>query len=121
MGSSQLSRQKNPLSSRVTVRSVLIGAVLVAAISIALVVGAVISCYSYIELAYHKGALTLGRSWVHVSSPQESFRELTSFLNRPRNTDWQGLGFVLSGGVIMFVLIVMRYSFLWCRCIPSAS
>lgn len=85
---------------------------LLAAISIALVVGAIISCYSYIDLAYDKGALTLGRSWIHVSSPQGPFRELTSFLNAPRNTDWQGLGFILSGGVIMFLLIIMRYSFL---------
>ncbi len=38
---------------------------------------------------------------------------LTWFLNHPQSTDWQGLGFVLSGGVIMFLLIVMRYRFLW--------
>lgn len=86
---------------------------LLIAICIALVIGTYISCYSYIDLAYHKGALTLGRSWIHISSPQEPFRELTWFLTRPQDTDWQGLAFALSGGVVMLVLIIMRYRFLW--------
>jgi hypothetical protein len=86
---------------------------LLLAVCIALVIGAVISCYSYLDLAYDKGALTLGRSWIHITSPQEPFRELASFRVRSQDTDWQQMGFVLSGGVVMFLLIVMRYRFIW--------
>ena len=86
---------------------------LLIAICIALVVGTGISCYSYLDLAYDKGALTLGRSWIHITSPQEPFRELARFRTHPQSTDWQGLAFVLSGGITMLLLIIMRYRFLW--------
>lgn len=86
---------------------------LLVAISIALVIGTGISCYSYLDLAYKKNALMLGREWIHVWSPQEPFFELTWYLTSPQDTDWQGLAFVFSGGVIMFLLLVARYRFLW--------
>jgi len=86
---------------------------LLTAICIALVLGTGISCYAYLDLAYKKGALTLGRTWIHVWSPQEPFRELAWFLTSPQNTNWQGLGFVLTGGITMLFLLIMRYRFLW--------
>jgi len=83
------------------------------AIWIALFLGLIISCYSYLHLAYHKGASNLGRRWIHVWSPQEPFRELAGFLTNPQDTNWQRIGFVLTGGVIMSVLLFMRNRFLW--------
>lgn len=83
------------------------------AIWIALFLGLIISCYSYLHLAYHKGASNLGRRWIHVWSPQEPFRELAGFLTNPQDTDWQSMGFVLTGGAIMSVLLFMRNRFLW--------
>jgi hypothetical protein len=53
-----------------------------------LVAGAVISFYGYLKLAYTRGAVTLGRSWIHTISPWEPFRELERFLVNPQETNW---------------------------------
>ena len=64
-------------------------------------------------LAYSKGAASLGRSWIHTISPREPFRELERFLVNPQDTNWQQVGFVALGSLIMFSLINMQYRFLW--------
>jgi len=86
---------------------------LLTAISIALLLGTGISCYSYLDLAYKQGASTLGRRWIHVWSPQEPFRELAWFLTNPQDTNWPGVGFILTGGITMLFLLIMRCRFLW--------
>ncbi|HHZ89832.1 TPA: hypothetical protein EYN65_04720 [Candidatus Poribacteria bacterium] len=86
---------------------------LLAAICLALVIGSMISFYSYLKLAYTKGAVTLGRSWIHTISPREPFRELERFLVNPQGTNWQQMGFVASGGLMMFCLLSMQYRFMW--------
>lgn len=86
---------------------------LMLSICLALVVGSLISFYAYLTLAYSKGAASLGRSWIHTISPREPFRELERFLVNPQDTNWQQVGFVALGGLIMFSLINMQYRFLW--------
>ena len=86
---------------------------LLLAICLALGVGSLISFYAYLKLAYSKGAVSLGRSWIHTISPREPFQELERFLVNPQDTNWQQMGFVALGGVTMFGLISMQYRFLW--------
>lgn len=82
------------------------------ALWIALLVGMAVSLYAYLRLAYAKGAVNLGRSWIHVTSPQEPFRELAGYLINPRETDWLRLSFVLAGGGIMGFLLLMQNRYL---------
>ena len=86
---------------------------LLIAICLALIMGSIISFYSYLKLAYTKGAITLGRSWIHTISPQEPFRELERFLVNPQGTNWQQMAFVGSGALAMFGLLSMQYRFMW--------
>jgi len=86
---------------------------LLIAICLALIVGSITSFYSYLKLAYTKGAITLSRSWIHTISPQEPFRELERFLVNPQSTNWQQMAFVGSGALVMFCLLSMQYRFMW--------
>ena len=78
-------------------------------IGLALVTGAVILFYEYLKLAYTRGAVTLGRSWIHTISP----RELERFLVNPQETNWQQMSFVVIGSLMMFDLLNMQYRFVW--------
>ena len=86
---------------------------LLIAICLALIVGSITSFYSYLKLAYTKGAITLSRSWIHTISPQEPFRELERFLVNPQSTNWQQMAFVGSGALVMFCLLSTQYRFMW--------
>ncbi|MDP6598060.1 MAG: hypothetical protein QGI86_19625 [Candidatus Poribacteria bacterium] len=86
---------------------------LLLAIGLALAVGTVISFYGYLKLAYIRGAVTLGRSWIHTISPREPFRELERFLVNPQDTNWQQMSFVAIGSLMMFGLWSMQYRFVW--------
>ncbi|MEO2003125.1 MAG: DUF6785 family protein, partial [Candidatus Poribacteria bacterium] len=86
---------------------------LLVAIVIALAVATPLSLYAYISLAYHKGGANLGRYWIHAISPREPFGELQRFLTSPTPTNWLGLLFVGVGGVLMLLLVWLRYQFIW--------
>ncbi|MBT3267779.1 hypothetical protein HN371_11525 [Candidatus Poribacteria bacterium] len=86
---------------------------LLVAMVIALALAVPLSFYAYLDVAYRNGAVNLGRDWIHTISPREPFNELERFLTSPTPTNWLGLLFVAVGGVVMLLLLTLRYQFIW--------
>jgi len=86
---------------------------LLGAMLVALAIAVPLSFYAYLKIAYHNGAVNLGRDWIHTISPREPFNELERFLTSPEPSNWLGLTFVAVGGGAMLLLLGLRYQFLW--------
>lgn len=74
--------------------------------------GAFITLWSYLQIAYHYGALARCRGWVGRFG-WESFNPLQSWLQHPSGTDVQAIIFMLGGFLFVCFLQLMRTYLLW--------
>ena len=81
---------------------------LLVSMSAAILVGLVVSYYSYISLAYRYGASNM------LISPEVGTLNATSFhILNPSGTNWADTIFVSIGGIMMSFFMLMRRRFLW--------
>jgi len=86
---------------------------LVAPIALSVVTAILATYISGLWLWYTKGGANLGY-WY----PPEPFDRLAAQLNYPTDTNWLELSYIGVGGVVMSLLIFLRYRFLWWRIHP---
>ena len=85
---------------------------LLAAMTLALVLGVAVTTYSHLKLMYTVGAPGLD-VWTHYQAPKHLFDRLNSFLQNPTVTNWRSIIFTFVGGGIMLFMLLMRRSFFW--------
>ena len=85
---------------------------LTTAIGIAVLVGLLVSYYSYFNVTYHYGGLNL-ESYCYVSASQKFFRQSASAIQYPTSTNFLELLFMSSGLIFMGFMLFMRYRFIW--------
>ncbi len=85
---------------------------LLAAMTLALVVGAAVTTYSHLNLMYSVSASGLD-VWTHYHAPKHFFDRLNFFLQNPTQTNWRNVVFMFSGAGIMLFMLLMRRSFFW--------
>jgi len=85
-------------------------------LAIAILIGIAIA----LPFAYHAALRTiydlggnLLNNWRVHNMPKQPFRELSSILRNPRQTDWMGMQFVGVGSVFALFLATMRMRFVW--------
>jgi hypothetical protein len=86
---------------------------LVIAISIAVLVGMIVSYYSYLKLTYHYGGLNSVAYQSFIARPKRFFGASASAISNPTGTDWQESSVILGGMGFMALLLFMRYRFIW--------
>jgi len=91
---------------------------LIKAMAIAIGVGALASFWSYLQFAYHYGALGKLQGWLGGAG-WESFNPLQNWLQYPQGVNARALGFVGGGFLFVLFLQVMRTRFLWWPLYPS--
>lgn len=84
---------------------------------LAVMVGALIfsvplTCYFFLRMSYTVGGSNL-QYWTYSTAPLTPFRWLTTVLRNPTDTNWNNVGFIGVGAVVMFFLFFMRYRFFW--------
>ena len=92
--------------SRVNSRQLLI------AMGVALFVAVILTCYFFLRLVYHTGALNM-QYWTFVTAPQTPFRWLEKQFQGPSETNWTNLSFVGLGIIVMSSLFLLRQRFFW--------
>jgi hypothetical protein len=85
---------------------------LTVALAIAVLVGLLVSYYSYFNVTYHYGGLNL-EPYCYMSASQEFFRRAASAMQYPTGTNFKELLFLLGGIAFMGFLLFMRYRFIW--------
>jgi hypothetical protein len=91
---------------------------LIKAMAIAIGVGALASFWSYLQFAYHYGALGKLQGWLGGAG-WESFNPLQNWLQYPQGVNARALGFVGGGFLFVLFLQAMRTRFLWWPLYPS--
>ena len=84
-------------------------------LSLVLAVG--LSYYASLRLIYHHGALNL-QNWTYVISATTSFKRLAGQLQHPMNLQLDRLIFLITGGLLMLGVLVMRHHYLWWKVHP---
>jgi hypothetical protein len=82
------------------------------AIAIAVLVGLLVTYYSYFNVTYHYGGLNL-ESYCYTTASQSVFRQSASAIQYPAGTNMNELLFMLGGAIFMGFLLIMRYRFIW--------
>jgi len=85
---------------------------LTVALAIAVLVGLLVSYYSYFRVTYRYGGLNL-EHYCYMSASQEFFRRAASAMQYPTGTNFKELLFMLGGVAFMGFLLFMRYRFIW--------
>lgn len=83
------------------------------AIAIAVLVGLLVSYYSYLNLTYHYGGLSSVAYASFISRPKRFFGASVSAMTNPTDTNWQEFSVILGGMAFMTGLLFMRYRFIW--------
>jgi len=86
---------------------------LAVAIAIAVLVGMLVSYYSYLKLTYHYGGLNSVAYQSFIARPKLFFGASATAISNPTDTDWQEFSVILGGMVFMIFLLFMRYRFIW--------
>jgi hypothetical protein len=85
---------------------------LVQAISLAIVIGAIATFWSYLQLAYKYGVSSQLRGWIAYSG-WESSNPLQNWLQYPQGTNAPAVYAMCGGLGFVFFLYIMRTRFLW--------
>ena len=83
----------------------------------AVVLAVALSYYSSLTLIYRKGALNL-QYWTYITSAMSPFTQLANTLQHPKDFQLDQLGFLVSGGLVMLGILVMRHHYLWWKIHP---
>lgn len=86
---------------------------LVAAISIAILVGMLTSYYAYLKMTYHYGGINSVAYQSFIARPKRFFGASAAAISTPTDTNWQETGVIFGGMAFMAFLLLMRYSFIW--------
>jgi hypothetical protein len=81
-------------------------------IVLAILLGAVGSCWTVLHLAYEHGGINMN-DWFFKESPAAVYNLALRNIVEPTQVDWQGLGFFFGGGLAMGVLTWARQRWLW--------
>jgi len=82
------------------------------AIAIAVIVGLLVSYYSYFNVTYHYGGLNL-EPYCYTIASQTYFRQSASAIQYPAGPVWNELMFMIGGAIFMGFLLIMRHRFIW--------
>ena len=85
---------------------------LMPALAAAVLVAVVTSYVSALVTCYHNGAVTLS-SWFCLSSPQQPFATLVSWIDAPKAANPISIVFVLIGAAVTVLLSLARVRFVW--------